>query len=272
MDFPEDECYCDAEFTAPIVLPLVATTAAPLLLSPKPLLWLCSSRKPLGISKPSSVFDGVTYTRWWLLSIWQPWYNEHSVPVLGSCSASNIFLLCFQRSHESSSAWRRLTKATAGEDEDLQAIVQAFTGEQKPLPLGIPSGTAIRTHSHQHSLPAQSREGPLPPLTSFPSPFLLHFFPVGFPLWLNFWYVGTLNNKTDNSREMDDIYKTYCISFILPKTLRDNPELRFSFLLKIERKKNHKSSWQVFKPSVFYLVSLLNTFKTINFGLYPSIK
>lgn len=184
-----------------------------------------------------SVFDGVTYTRWWLLSIWQPWYNEHSVPVLGSCSASNIFLLCFQRSHESSSAWRRLTKATAGEDEDLQAIIQAFTGEQKPLPLGIPSGTAIRTHSHQHSLPAQSREGPLPPLTSFPSPFLLHFFPVGFPLWLNFWYVGTLNNKTDNSREMDDIYKTYCISFILPKTLRDNPELRFSFLLKIERKK-----------------------------------
>lgn len=187
--------------------------------------------------KPSSVFDGVTYTRWWLLSIWQPWNNERSVPVLGSCSASNIFLLCFQRSHESSSAWRRLTKATAGEDEDLQAIVQAFTGEQKPLPLGIPSGTAIRTHSHQHSLPAQSREGPLPPLTSFPSPFLLHFFPVGFPLWLNFWYVGTLNNKTDNSREMDDIYKTYCISFILPKTLRDNPELRFSFLLKIERKK-----------------------------------
>lgn len=184
-----------------------------------------------------SVFDGVTYTRWWLLSIWQPWNNERSVPVLGSCSASNIFLLCFQRSHESSSAWRRLTKATAGEDEDLQAIVQAFTGEQKPLPLGIPSGTAIRTHSHQHSLPAQSREGPLPPLTSFPSPFLLHFFPVGFPLWLNFWYVGTLNNKTDNSREMDDIYKTYCISFILPKTLRDNPELRFSFLLKIERKK-----------------------------------
>lgn len=184
-----------------------------------------------------SVFDGVTYTRWWLLSIWQPWNNERSVPVLGSCSASNIFLLCFQRSHESSSAWRRLTKATAGEDEDLQAIIQAFTGEQKPLPLGIPSGTAIRTHSHQHSLPAQSREGPLPPLTSFPSPFLLHFFPVGFPLWLNFWYVGTLNNKTDNSREMDDIYKTYCISFILPKTLRDNPELRFSFLLKIERKK-----------------------------------
>lgn len=183
------------------------------------------------------MFDGVTYTHWWLLSIWQPWNNERSVPVLGSCSASNIFLLCFQRSHESSSAWRRLTKATAGEDEDLQAIVQAFTGEQKPLPLGIPSGTAIRTHSHQHSLPAQSREGPLPPLTSFPSPFLLHFFPVGFPLWLNFWYVGTLNNKTDNSREMDDIYKTYCISFILPKTLRDNPELRFSFLLKIERKK-----------------------------------
>lgn len=222
--------------------------------------------------KPSSVFDGVTCTHWWLLSIWQPWNNECSVPVLGSCSASNIFLLCFQRSHESSSAWRRLTKATAGEDEDLQAIVQAFTGEQKPLPLGIPPGTAIRTHSHQHSLPAQSREGPLPPLTSFPSPFLLHFFPVGFPLWLNFWYVGTLNNKTDNSREMDDIYKTYCISFILPKTLRDNPELRFSFLLKIERKKNHKSSWQVFKPSVFYLVSLLNTFKTINFGLYPSIK
>lgn len=38
MSFPEDEHHGSAEFPAPVVLPLVAPTAVPLLLSPQPLL------------------------------------------------------------------------------------------------------------------------------------------------------------------------------------------------------------------------------------------
>lgn len=171
MDFPEDECYCSAEFTAPIVLPLVATTAAPLLLSPKPLLWLCSSRKSLGISKPSSVFDGVTYTRWWLLSIWQPWNNERSVPVLGSCSASNIFLLfskvswkqqCLKKANEGDcrGGWRPSSNHPSFYRwAEASALGRSpWNGHQDPQPPALiartePRGTAPTSHFISFAFP-----------------------------------------------------------------------------------------------------------------------
>lgn len=148
---------------------------------------------------------------------------------LGAVMLHIFFSSALKGRMEEQYLWRGRVRVTAGENGHLETTMRTFPGEQKLFPTPTFPGVAIdNTHGPAATsiyCLGRAREGLIPPPLISSLPFLLHLFPLGFPLWLNFWHVGMFNNKTDNSWEMIFIKSTALFFFTFLKTLRENLEL-----------------------------------------------